>query len=101
MHELRGLRNIFANYQLGLQLVVQTGLLEGGDGGEPVGSMFGIGDGNFLNSAVEQCRETILFEIEGGAWRSPDSDASLCVDRERAGFGEPSGFQFAGSNTIS
>src|SRR5215469_7481810 len=58
LHKLRGLGDVFAKDQLGLEQIVESCASQGGDCSATVGGTGRIGDGDFLNPRVKQKLES-------------------------------------------
>src|SRR6266849_1269420 len=79
LHKLRRLRNILSVHQLGLDGLVDSGLLQRGYRRASVGGMFGIRDRNLLDARIEQGSPSVFLDIHIRIRRRPNHDSPNCV----------------------
>ena len=76
LHELRGMRNVFAINQLGFKIFPKAGCTQRFFGPFPIGCMLGIGDGDTDDFRIGQAGQRHLARVHACA---PQHDAADCV----------------------
>src|SRR5207249_960887 len=87
--KLGGLRHVLSVDEPRLNLIVQTGCLEGRFGGPTVGSVLGIGEGNLSYGRVEERLQAEALHVKGRVSRNPDDEVTDPVQESTFGEGQP------------